>query len=253
MSVQAIAWVLEHSKSSNTARCVLISIANHMGGDGSGWVYVERVCSEANCSLNSYHRAVKWAEDNGELERVSHAGGGERTHSRHRPNLYRFPALSMRPTQIGEEGGTQIGEEGGTQIGEVNKRAVSRAVSRAETNTEIHARIFEVWCSTTGRDPIRTKLTSQRVSKIKSRLQEGFSEQDLIEAVRGVVFSPFHMGDNKRKQKYDDLTTILRDGGQVEKFQELFKNPPVRSSGLGSLELIRSVVGGDDYGLSAGG
>ena len=253
MSVQAIAWVLEHSQSSNTARCVLISIANHMGGDGSGWVYVERVCREANCSLNSYHRAVKWAEDAGELERISHAGGGERTHSRHRPNLFRFPSLSVRPTQFGEEGGTQFGEEGGTQNGEVNRGTVSRAVSRAETITGTSQKVFLVWCETTGRDATKTKLTSQRVAKIKSRLQEGFSEDDLVEAVRGVVFSPFHMGDNKRHQKYDDLTVILRDGGQVEKFQELFRNPPVRSSGLGSLDLIRSVVGGDNYGLSAGG
>jgi hypothetical protein len=253
MSVQAIAWVLEHSKSTNTARCVLISIANHMGGDGSGWVYVDRICSEANCSLNSYHRAVRWAEQAGELERVSHSGGSERVHSRHRPNLFRFPALSLRPTQIGDEGPTQIGYEGGTQNGEVNRGAVSRAVSRAETTSEVCARIFEVWCVATGRDSQRTKLTSQRISKIKGRLAEGFSEEDLCEAVRGVVFSPFHMGENKRKQKYDDLTTVLRDGGQVEKFQDLFRNPPVRSSGLGSLDLIRSVVGGDYDELPAGG
>lgn len=250
MSVQAISWVLEHSRSTNTARCVLISIANHMGGDGSGWVYVDRICREANCSLNSYHRAVQWAEDNGELERVSHAGGSERVHIRHRPNMFRFPALAERPThsagcgtQNGEEGGTQIGDHPGTQNGEVNIGAVSRAVSRANTDGDVE-RVFAAWVTATGRSASKTRLSADRRKKIEARLKEGFDVDELIEAVQGVTLSDFHMGNNDRRQKYDDLTTVLRDGSQVEKFRDLFRNPPSAAHGPKAFDVIRGVVEG---------
>lgn len=235
MSVQAISWVLEHSASTNTARCVLIAIANHVGGDGSGWVYVDRVCREANCSANSYHRAIQWAIEAGELERVPYSGGGERTHVRHRPNLFRFPALSECGTQNGvctpqngDQGGTQFGGEGGTQNGDHNKGTVSRAVSRANKDTLVL--VFAAWCESTGRDSSRTKLTRAREAKIAARLAEGYSVDDLVAAVRGVALSPFHMGENDRRQKYDDIVTVLRDGSQVEKFRDLFLAGPVKNT-----------------------
>jgi len=243
MSVQAISWVLEHSKSSNTARCVLISIANHMGGDGSGWVYVDRICREANCSLNSYHRAVQWAVENGELERVSHSGGSERVHVRHRPNMFRFPFLEERPTQIGGEGGTQFGDHPPTQNGEVNIGAVSRAVSRASNDGDVR-KVFVSWCEATGRNESRVKLTKERLGKIKARLQEGYTVEDLTDAVKGVTLSSFHMGDNDQKQRYDDLTTVLRTGSQVEKFSSLWRNPPTSGpSSPKAFDVIRSVIG----------
>jgi len=242
MSVQAISWVLENSKSSNTARCVMISIANHLGGDGSGWVYVDRVCREANCSLNSYHRAVQWAVDNGELERMPYSGGYGRTHVRHRPNLFRFPALAECAPQIGEEGGTQNGEYPSTQNGDHNRGTVSKAVSKANTYVgDDHQKVFDAWCVSTGRDSGRTKLTSERVKKISQRLGEGYTVDELVEAVQGVALSSFHMGENDKKQKYDDLTTVLRSGSQVEKFRDLHRDGPVKRGPKGFATIMSAV------------
>lgn len=244
MSVQAIAWVLESSASTNTARCVLISIANHMGGDGSGWVYVDRICREANCSLKSYHRAVQWAVDEGELERVQHSGGSERTHVRHRPNLFRFPALSECPPQNVHEGTGQNDHLPTGQNDHLNKRAVSRAVSTINKDVvpsgEV-ACVFDAWCEATGRDKSRTKLTKERERKIRQRFDEGFSVEDLVGAVRGVTFSAFHMGQNDRKQKYDDILTVLRDGSQVEKFRDLFAAGPQVSEPKGFEAILAAV------------
>ena len=240
MSVQAIAWVLDNSKSTGATRCVLISIANHVNPDGSGWVYVDRVLREANCSLNSYHRAVSWAEENNELVRSPYEGGFERTHSRHRPNLYMFPALC--PPQVGGEGSPQNGDHGGTQNGDHNNRAVSKAVSKPTRNVvELGAvderqaaeRIFNAWVLATGRDATRSRLTKDRLSKIRARFAEGFLEQDLIDAVEGIALSDFHMGKNDRRQKYDDLTVALRDGSQVEKFRDLRRDGPVKTQPKG--------------------
>jgi hypothetical protein len=246
MSVQAIGWVLEHSQSTNTARCVMVSIANHLGGDGSGWVYVDRVLREANCSLNSYHRAVQWAVDNGELERLPYEGGYDRTHVRHRPNRFRFPALSSEcPPQNGDQGGTQNGDQGGTQNGDHNRGTVSKAVSKAndkkDAMVDSQRIVFECWCEATGRDRTKTKLTGDRRRKIVARLGEGFTADDLCEAVKGVTLSKFHMGDNDRRQRYDDLTTILRDGSQVEKFRDLYRTGPVAAKPRGFDAILAAV------------
>lgn len=96
-----MSWVLDHSKSTGTTRCVLMSIGNHLNPDGEGWVHVERVLTEANCSLDTYHRAVKWAIAAGELERDVRAGGSARVPDVRRPNQFRFP--KMRPPQIAED------------------------------------------------------------------------------------------------------------------------------------------------------
>jgi hypothetical protein len=248
MSVQAIAWVLANSRSTGATRCVLISVANHVNPDGSGWVYVERVCKEANCSINSYHRAISWAEENGELTRNQYEGGFERTHSRHRPNLYSFPALC--PPQDGGEGGTQIGEEGGTQIGDHNSKAVSKAVSKPNKNVvelgqiderESAERILAAWVIATGRDALRTRLTKDRLAKIRARFVEGFSELDLIHAVQGIALSDFHMGKNPKGQRYDDLTIALRDGSQVEKFRDLYVDGPTKSQPKGFDSIVSAL------------
>lgn len=97
MSVQAIAWVLEHSKSKGTARCVLLSIANHVGANGEGWCYVATIRREANCSLNSYRKALQWATEAGELERGIRAGHNTHRRGDEQPNLYRFPLLDRPP------------------------------------------------------------------------------------------------------------------------------------------------------------
>lgn len=92
-----MAWVLEHSESTGTARNVLHSIANHVGPDGEGWCYVETVLHEARCSRDSYHRAVKWAIEAGELTREVRAGGSAKVPDVRRPNHFAFP--KMRPPQ----------------------------------------------------------------------------------------------------------------------------------------------------------
>jgi hypothetical protein len=56
---------------------------------------------------------------------------------------------------------------------------------------------------------------------IASRLKEGYSVADLKLAIRGVLFSPWHMGKNEAKMVYDDIELICRDGTKVEKFKKL--------------------------------
>jgi len=57
--------------------------------------------------------------------------------------------------------------------------------------------------------------------KIKARLAEGCSVEDLKLAIDGCHRSPFHMGENDNGRKYNTLELIVRDGSKVQSFIEL--------------------------------
>jgi hypothetical protein len=57
--------------------------------------------------------------------------------------------------------------------------------------------------------------------KIKARLAEGYSVDDLKLAIDGCHRSPFHMGENDNGRKYNTLELIVRDGSKVQSFIEL--------------------------------
>jgi hypothetical protein len=80
-------------------------------------------------------------------------------------------------------------------------------------------RIYTFWKATM--DLPRAKLTPERAKKIRERLKQGYSVEDIEKAIMGCHDSPFHRGDNERKTVYDDLTLICRNGSFLEKFQKL--------------------------------
>lgn len=68
MSIQAVAWVLEHSEATLADRLVLIAIANH--ADARGWnAYpsVPLIAREALVSERTVYRALETLEESGEL------------------------------------------------------------------------------------------------------------------------------------------------------------------------------------------
>ena len=135
MSIQALSHVLEHSRSTGGARCVLIALANH-DGDGGCWPTVERIAWEANLSPRAVQRHLKTLEVLGEIRILRNRGGNADWDEARRPNLYRItitagrrttrgypqpanlqlPNLSWGDTS-GTPGGDTIGTPGGDTIG----------------------------------------------------------------------------------------------------------------------------------------
>lgn len=64
----------------------------------------------------------------------------------------------------------------------------------------------------------RAKLDHKRERVIKHALQLGYSIDDLKQAIDGCASTPFNMGQNDRKQRYDDLELILRDASHIDRF-----------------------------------
>jgi len=60
---------------------------------------------------------------------------------------------------------------------------------------------------------------------IKARLNEGYTVEDLQEAIDGNHRSPFHNGENDRNTTYHDLTLIMRNSSKVLQFIELAAKP----------------------------
>jgi hypothetical protein len=97
MSVQALSWVFDHSKSRLAARHVLLSIANHARADGTGaWPSIPRIARESGLSCREVYRSIDELVALGELSVIR---GGGRRHT----NLY---SLKRMTTCHGSEGET---------------------------------------------------------------------------------------------------------------------------------------------------
>ena len=87
MSVQAISWVLDNSKSRLAARHVLISIANHCNRFGANaFPSIATIAAESNLSDRQVQRSIPKLVALGELA-IEHGAGPSQSH------LYRLPKM----------------------------------------------------------------------------------------------------------------------------------------------------------------
>lgn len=85
-------------------------------------------------------------------------------------------------------------------------------------------RVFEVWRAEMGKGG-SAKLTRERRAKVEARLKEGYSAEEIIDAVRNCAASDFHRGANERGTAYNDLTLICRTGSKLEQFRDMGPHP----------------------------
>jgi helix-turn-helix protein len=95
MSIQAMVWVLEHSRTAGYSRLVLLAIANHADAHGhNAWPSIDQISREANVSRATTYRALNDIVTLNELEiTTSHGGRG-------RPNHYRLPLKPSQPETL---------------------------------------------------------------------------------------------------------------------------------------------------------
>jgi len=91
--------------------------------------------------------------------------------------------------------------------------------SRAQTTQAVKT-VFECWQAEHGKQ--RSKLDGKRIARIRARLGEGFTVEQLCAAIRGAKKDPFLMGrDPRAGRAFDGLETLLRDAAQVERLAAL--------------------------------
>lgn len=64
----------------------------------------------------------------------------------------------------------------------------------------------------------RAKLTADRKAKVRARLRDGYTVDDLKQAVRGATKGAFR---DHKGHVWDDLTLICRSGANVERFMQM--------------------------------
>jgi len=85
---------------------------------------------------------------------------------------------------------------------------------------QIHAVFdhYRTYHPTAQRKPSPTSLEWRRA---RDRLVEGFTVEELCAAIDGCHRSPFHMGENRDRKRFNTLDLILRDASHVQQFIEV--------------------------------
>lgn len=80
---------------------------------------------------------------------------------------------------------------------------------------------------------------SKRYRAIAGRLRDGYTVDQLKQAVEGCKNSPHHMGKNESNTVYDDIELICRSGAHVDKFMRLANaNPSHMNLGAAGRETV---------------
>lgn len=79
---------------------------------------------------------------------------------------------------------------------------------------------------------------------ITDRLREGFTAEQLCEAIDGCLVDPFHQGENPRGKKYDQVRHVFKDESKVNDFIDTARDgpAPVQSEGTMRTERARQEV-----------
>jgi hypothetical protein len=237
MSAEATGWVWKHSPYTGSKLVIHLAVADVVN-DAHGnefWMSQAGLAEKARVTRQSVCEWFRDAIDRGLVECVrdnSTAG---------KPNCYRLlMPTGVSPIVTGGVGKSDRGVSamptGGVgksdtelkRTKEGTKTSLSLVEEVDENATESDSsfassakKVFDTWVEATGKDPKKAKLNRARTDKIRARLKEGYSVDDLCAAVRGIAMSAWHTGDNPDGKRYDDITVALRDGAQVEKFRDL--------------------------------
>ena len=89
----------------------------------------------------------------------------------------------------------------------------------------------------------KAKLTPGRRRVVLARLREGYTVEQVKQAISACSASPWHMGVNDRKVVYNDLTLICRSGEKLEAFLALgggsAEDPEIEVLQRGALQALQ--------------
>ena len=84
--------------------------------------------------------------------------------------------------------------------------------------------LFAYWVQITNRGPA-TRLTTERRKALSGRLRS-YSVEDVKRAIRGIMTSAHHRGENETNTRYLELTLICRNDTKLEEFMEMGGEDP---------------------------
>ncbi|MEM7209591.1 MAG: HNH endonuclease signature motif containing protein [Pseudomonadota bacterium] len=101
-----------------------------------------------------------------------------------------------------------------------------------DTRSDVET-VFETWKQETGHK--QTALDEKRKKLIRNALKLGYSVDQLILAVKGMMQTPHNLGDNERGQRYDGVHIVFKDADQIDRFIRNYHSPPAAQNKAESL------------------
>ena len=245
MSVEALHAVFEDRDVKGAAKAVLLSLANHAHADGTeAYPSVPTIMGESGLSRSAVFDALARLKDDGQIVPYGHRGQRvvyrltrpaagpvqQPDQSAKDTSPAAGPVLDADPTRAGA-GPHPSGTRTGTRPGAGPEPSSNHPSTTPEpiemggehTSTSDIDRVWTAYLaarSAFAGKPVAIKLDEKRRRRIRSRLKDCTIEQVEL-AVAGWQHSAWHCGQNPDGKTYFDLSTVLRDAEQVEKFAEL--------------------------------
>jgi hypothetical protein len=126
----------------------------------------------------------------------------------------RLPKLDLDPTP-------RCPFEGASKSSTSTQEGASDSIPQDQDQEQKYIRqVFAHWQSTMG---TKAKLDPKREARIRARLKEGFSPEDLCKAIDGATRDGYLMGTDPKSRRggYKGIETLLRDAAQVERLMAL--------------------------------
>jgi len=109
----------------------------------------------------------------------------------------------------------------------------AKSPTAQSASPQVEKEVFDYWCLVM-KKPSNTIFNQKRKAAVKARLKEGYSEEQIRDAIDGCSKTPHNMGQNDNNKKFDDLELICRNGCNVDRF-------------IGNLQLVIPVDNTPDY------
>lgn len=139
-------------------------------------------------------------------------------------------------------------------MGDESEKTVAEEIIQDEPQADPVRKVFTHWQKE--HHHLSAKLDDKRRKRIKARLAEGFTADELCRAISGAKGDSWLMGKNPSKKRYDGIDTLLRDAAQVERLRDLSGDEHAMAVAQGqysattarNLETLQRWAGGTDSG-----
>lgn len=208
MSLDAIMWVWDSKEpASPTDRAVLLALARHADMDGRRiWPSVQRIVRMTGLSKRTVQDARRRLLEAGHIEEVGHGPKG---------TVHYLITGMQESAEAASDAAAQSGE---SRAG-VQESARDDASAAPESSGKVRGQQKEnppssprdtVWAHYVSvMAPRRTQLDPEGGRIIDEALRVA-TVDECCGAIDGCAASPFHMGENDRRKKYNGLSHILR-------------------------------------------
>lgn len=223
-------WPLQMSPAQ---KAVLISLSDNANDEGVCWPSIARISQRTCLSARAVQTAIRWLIENNVLAAAERYG---------RSTVYTVSPDKFAPLQeLHPAGNAPTPAAPAPQPPQMPHPTPAAPAPRTvkepqvepskESNSNFVAEIFDHWRMKMSKP--RSKLDDKRKRLIAKAL-ENYEVADLKLAIDGCAGSPWHMGTNDRKTKYNDIELILRDASKIDGFIDKAERPPVapKQSGI---------------------